>query len=199
MCVSTEDRDYIHETDEALVRLAQAAGQTEKGRAVATRLFARYYQRVYQWCYRYVHDHESALDLSQDVFLKAYRGLWSFGGRSKFSSWLFAIARNHALNQMRGVGLFQEEDADEANLVSSLPRADQALEAREGQERIYRLIRDVLDPVERKAIWLRCFERMPVDEITPLLEIDSASGARAVLQRARRKLRAALEEDSEPT
>jgi DNA-directed RNA polymerase specialized sigma24 family protein len=54
------------------------------------------------------------------------------------------------------------------------------------------LVRRHLDPLEREAIWLRCYEGMPVEEITGLLGIDTASGARGILQRARRKLRAAL-------
>ena len=46
---------------------------------------------------------------------------------------------------------------------------------------------------EQKAIWLRCFERVPIDEITRLLGIEASTGARGVLQRARRKLRTALD------
>jgi DNA-directed RNA polymerase specialized sigma24 family protein len=45
------------------------------------------------------------------------------------------------------------------------------------------------------VLWLRCFEKVPVDEITRMLGITEASGARGVLQRARRRLRAALAED----
>ena len=48
------------------------------------------------------------------------------------------------------------------------------------------------DAREQEAIYLRCFERLPVDEITSLLSITGASGARGLLQSARRKLRAAL-------
>jgi DNA-directed RNA polymerase specialized sigma24 family protein len=50
-----------------------------------------------------------------------------------------------------------------------------------------------LEPQEQQAIWLRCVERMPVDDVTRILGVDGSSGARAVLQRARRKLRAAIE------
>jgi DNA-directed RNA polymerase specialized sigma24 family protein len=67
------------------------------------------------------------------------------------------------------------------------------LEAREGEEAVLRLLRDHLDPTEQEAIWLRCFERMPVEDITRVLAVSERSGARAVLQRARRKLRQALE------
>ena len=54
------------------------------------------------------------------------------------------------------------------------------------------LVADCLDGVERQALRLRCFERMPVDAITTALDLKESTGARAVLQRARRKLRAAL-------
>jgi DNA-directed RNA polymerase specialized sigma24 family protein len=54
------------------------------------------------------------------------------------------------------------------------------------------LLRESLSPVEQQAIWLRCFERLPVDEVTRLLGLTTASGARSVLQSAREKLRRAL-------
>jgi len=68
------------------------------------------------------------------------------------------------------------------------------LEERESEEMFYKLMITALEPLERWTLWLRCFERMPVDEITRVLRIDRASGARGVLQKARRKLRAALGE-----
>ena len=54
------------------------------------------------------------------------------------------------------------------------------------------LIQTALSPLDQQVLWLRCVEKMPVDGITRLLDIREASGARAVLQRARRHLRAAL-------
>jgi len=53
------------------------------------------------------------------------------------------------------------------------------------------LLRDELDALEQDAVYLRYFEQRPVEDIGELLRIEGASGARAVLQRARRKLRAA--------
>ena len=54
------------------------------------------------------------------------------------------------------------------------------------------LLRDHLSPLEQEAIWLRCFEGLPVPEVTRLLGLTHASGARSVLQSAREKLRTAL-------
>jgi DNA-directed RNA polymerase specialized sigma24 family protein len=54
------------------------------------------------------------------------------------------------------------------------------------------LLRDTLSPLEQEAIWLRCFERLAVGDVTRILGLTHASGARSVLQSAREKLRAAL-------
>jgi DNA-directed RNA polymerase specialized sigma24 family protein len=64
---------------------------------------------------------------------------------------------------------------------------------REEEVAMEALLRDHLSPVEQEAIWLRCFERLPVPEVTRLLGLTHTSGARSVLQSAREKLRAALE------
>ena len=63
----------------------------------------------------------------------------------------------------------------------------------EEEANLLRLMDETLDPDERAAIWLRCFENLPVDEITEVLDLKGASGARGVLQSARIKLRAAIE------
>ena len=184
-------------SDWALVRTAQSSRESEAGRAAAARLLGRYQKAVYLWCYRYAREHERALDMSQEVLLRAWQALDSFTGRSKFSSWLFVITRNYCLNQAQRVRLLEEGETD----LDAFPGPDYSpsrqLEEREEEERIYDLIRSTLEPDEQRAIWLRYFERIPVDEITSVLGIESASGARGLLQKARRKLRAALKEQDE--
>jgi RNA polymerase sigma factor (sigma-70 family) len=61
-------------------------------------LFRRNYALVARWCLRFASDRESAADLAQEVFAKAYQNFASFQGQSEFSTWLFSIARNHCLN-----------------------------------------------------------------------------------------------------
>lgn len=186
--------EYAGSTDEDLVARA-LAGRSSGGRnPAAAELFARYERAVYLCCYRYVGEHERALDLSQEVFLRAWQGLDSFAGRSKFSSWLFAVTRNRCINEVRRIDLLGDETPDPECIPAREAWPDRELEEREGEQRVLRLVRKTLDPVEQKAIWLRCFERLPVDEVTRLLGIESKSGARGMLQTARRKLKAALEE-----
>ena len=62
-------------------------------------------------------------------------------------------------------------------------------------ERLLALIQRALPPLDQQVLWMRCVEKMPVEHITRLLNLSETSGARAVLQRARRRLRAALAAD----
>ncbi len=181
-------------TDEELVALARVGRSSGDGSPASAALFGRYRKAVYICCFRYVNDHERALDLSQDVFMRAWQGIESFEGRSKFSSWLFAITRNRCINAVKRVDLLHDEGTDPEYIPGKEPWPDRELEEREGEERILRLVRENLDSQEQKAIWLRCFERLPIDEITGMLGIEAKSGARGMLQTARRKLKAALEE-----
>src|SRR4051812_29169228 len=60
----------------------------------------RHRRSVYQLCYRFVGNHEDASDLSQDVFLRAFRGLNKFRGGSSLSTWLYRIGVNVCLNRV---------------------------------------------------------------------------------------------------
>lgn len=181
-------------TDEDLVEIAKRNPSDPEARRAAAVLFERYSGRVYIWALRYVQDHDRALDLSQDVFLNAWRQLATFKGRSRFFAWLFVITRNRCLNALRKPSLVRDEEIEVDLLATSRPMPDREYEEKLDERTIHRLARERLDPQEHDAIYLRCFERMPIDQITTLLGISGASGARTVLQRARRKLREALEE-----
>ena len=60
----------------------------------------RHRRKVYQLCYRFVGNHEDASDLSQDVFIRAFRGLRSFRGGSSLGTWLYRIGVNVCLNRV---------------------------------------------------------------------------------------------------
>jgi RNA polymerase sigma-70 factor (ECF subfamily) len=93
--MTADDSRSLTDLDErALVDacLAQRAGAFDL-------IVERHRRAVYQLCYRFVGNHEDASDLSQDVFLRAYRGLRSFRGQSALSTWLYRIGVNVCLNR----------------------------------------------------------------------------------------------------
>lgn len=63
-------------------------------------LVERHRRGVYQLCYRFMGNHEDASDLTQEVFLRAYRGLRSFKGQSSLATWLYRIGANVCLTRV---------------------------------------------------------------------------------------------------
>jgi DNA-directed RNA polymerase specialized sigma24 family protein len=107
---------------------------------------------------------------------------------------LFAITRNRCLSALRAPSPVLDDDEDALwQIADPATRVDVRLEEEEHQRLVLELIQRELEQLEQDALWLRCHERMPVEEITRVLQITQSSGARGVLQSARRKLRAALE------
>jgi RNA polymerase sigma-70 factor, ECF subfamily len=188
------DRPPGERPDEELVRVAQRDREGPLGRAAASELFERYQQRVYVWCYHYAKERERALDLAQDVLAKAWVALPTFAHRSKFSWWMFVITRNRCLNAVTAPSLLRDDDVVLDGLPTAAVGPAEVFEQRHDEEAVRRLMVDHLDEQERVALWLGCFERMPVEGITRAMGLENATGARGLLQRARRKLRAALEQ-----
>lgn len=179
--------------DDELLRIVRTDDDPARRRAAATELVRRYRNAVYLWCFRYTHDRERALDLSQDVLTTVWQKIGSFEGRSRFSSWLFSVTRNRCIDATRQVGP-AIDDIDEMDLQDPSPLPDALLEQRD-DEGLLRILRAELERDEQEAIWLHYIERVPIDEVKDIMGLENASGARGVLQRARRKLRAARDRD----
>jgi RNA polymerase sigma-70 factor (ECF subfamily) len=80
-------------------------------------LVSRWERRIYNYLLRLVKDREDALDLSQDVFLKAYQNLGKLEDASRFAPWLFRIAHNEAYSLLR-------KNRPETDLESSIEGVD---------------------------------------------------------------------------
>ena len=81
-------------------------------------IVARHRRPVYQICYRFMGNHEDASDLSQDVFLRAYRGLRNFKGNAALGTWLHRIAVNTCLNRV-ALKTPKSEPIDDAQYVDT--------------------------------------------------------------------------------
>lgn len=156
-------------------------------------MLQRYRLKVYRWCGRYVFDSERAMDLTQDVLLTAYQNLDRIPPEARFAAWLFVVTRNACLGELRKMKIRRMDNKAVENLVDRGRNPEEELLESLAETDFINLLDTVLTTQEQKAIHLRCFEKLPVDAITQILRIESASGARGVLQQARRKLKSAMD------
>ncbi len=139
------------------------------GRAGAFDLIVERHRRtVYQICYRFVGNHEDASDLSQEVFLRAYRGLKAFKGNAALGTWLHRIAVNASLNHVSARTL-STEPIDEHEHVDT--RGESASDRVLRGERAVRVRAAVarLPAKQRAALVLRTYHEMSHQEIARLL------------------------------
>jgi RNA polymerase sigma-70 factor (ECF subfamily) len=167
----------------ALVRRAR-----EGSIAAFEELAARVHHQVQRWAARLTRDHDEADDVAQLVLLRLHLRLTEFEGRSRFTTWLYRITRNIALNRRRTVlrrrRLLVSESSAGAHVESTFDREDEA-------QRLARLVSFYLDELrgrQREAFELvdlqghsiaAVAERMGVKEVT----------VRSWLVRARQRIR----------
>jgi RNA polymerase sigma-70 factor (ECF subfamily) len=128
----------------------------------------RHRRAVYQLCYRFVGNHEDASDLSQDVFLRAFRGLKSFRGQSSVGTWLYRIGVNVCLNRV-SVRKPASEPIDEGQHVDTRSESpsDRVLRG-ERAARVRAAVAE-LPPKQRAALILRVYQEMSHQEIANVL------------------------------
>ncbi len=142
-------------------------------------LVLRYQEKIYWVVRRLLPDHDEADDVVQDIFVKVYRSLNSFKGDSSFYTWLYRIAVNLSLNEIRRKknrktfaldDTIMQHESDEM-----LP-----LERMERDERT-RLIKEAiarLPEKQKKVFVLRYYEELPYEEISKILKT-SVGGLKA--------------------
>lgn len=144
-----------------------------------------------------------AEDLAQEVFLRIYRARKGYRPRAKFSTWLFTIANNMALNHLRGKGRQPAVHLESGGSDSqgARPAADR-VEAREGtasaqmrQVELSEVVREAMEDLgedQRMAVLLNKFEEMSYSEIAEVMGRSEAA-VKSLLARARMNLREQLE------
>lgn len=178
--------------DEALVRTVQSDPASREGRVAASVLLLRWRERLFTWCWRITRDRELAADLAQESLVRAHRGLASFEFRCSVSTWMFTIARNRCRSALRARRLRRDDGIEPDTLDDWAAGPEESAEARVQLARVLSAMDAALSPLERRALWLRAHEGLHVEEITRLLRLGGVSGARSLLQTARKKLNAAL-------
>lgn len=189
-------REYRARSDEELAAVL-AAGDDE---AACEELYGRYRRRVYLWCHGYTHDLDEAVDMSQEIFIKVFARIDAFAGRSRFSTWIYAIARNHCLGQLSRQGArWQQRLASLDGVDVADTRCAEELREAELQGSLERLLaraQERMGADELEAFVLHYRDGLTVNEITRTLKCTNATGARTLIQNARRKFRRLTAGDS---
>jgi RNA polymerase sigma-70 factor (ECF subfamily) len=179
-------------TDEALLAHARAAGAAA-GEALGL-LYQRHYSRVAAWCLRFCDGRLEAADLAQEVFLRVHERLDSFRGDSRFSTWLYTVARSVALNRAVSARRRQTESLDEEDApepVAKEPGIEEIIE-RSQLAAALRQAMGELEPLEAKVMGLHFVHGMTLPAITAFLALENKSGAKAYVVSGGRKLKRIL-------
>ena len=152
-------------------------------------LLKRYQRPIHVLIRQIIPNREDAEELTQDVFIKAFRKLDSFKGSSSLSTWLYRIAWNTAISETRKKKLIYPE-FDE-NQFANLPdeTVDEVLEKENDELQLQRLEQAIerLQPEEKALITLYYTESKPLAEIALILNL-SAENTKVKLHRTRKKI-----------
>ncbi len=194
---------YLALSDQDVVRHAV------QGREAAYRELIRRYQRpVFSLVYRMVRDRELAEDLAQETFIKVLNAIDSYRPEYKFSSWIFKIANNAAIDQLRRRGLntlsldgsphAESADAIEATTLQISDGAENQLDEVASRELGLQieLAINQLRPEYRSCIILRHIDGRPYEEIAEMLDLPLGT-VKTYIHRARNELRILLADSRE--
>lgn len=145
-------------------------------------------QRVYRVVRRIVQDPDDAMDITQDVFVRAYQGLDGFRGGSKIFTWLYRIAVNLSINHVKSgrVRRFFRFDREDGEYVDHAPGIHEGLEREEIRRSVERAIAAL--PAKQRAVFvLRYYEELPYEDIAGMLGT-SVGGLKANYHHAMKKI-----------
>jgi RNA polymerase sigma-70 factor (ECF subfamily) len=209
-----------HQAGELTVKRAPAIGWSECGgreaeliqRAAAgdevasSELVAEHQRMVFQLGLHLLGDHDEALDLSQEVFLRVFRTIGRFRGQSALRTWIYRIVINQARNRQRWwrrrhraeqVSLDEHlEHHGDLPATTDMGAPDREFGRKELASRIWNAL-DRLPFDQRTAIILREIDGLSYDEIAFSLGV-AIGTVKSRLTRAREALRAQLREAAEP-
>jgi len=139
-------------------------------------LFNKYRGRIYSLAYRYVQNKEDALEVTQDVFVRAYQALASFQTGSKFYTWLYRIAVNRAIDFVRArrvrpqieMSEIGDEDLARQSPGPRSPDPAKALDEKELRQKIRSAIGKLSDK-HRTVFVLHALENLSYKEIAEVV------------------------------
>ncbi len=181
-------------SDELLLVQRAAKGH----RPAFDQLVERYQSQVYRMAWRFFADPDDAMDATQEVFLKAYRSLPAFEGRSSFKTWLYRIAANTCMT------LSESRSRRQKSFIQSVvdwfttppaPDPSHLVVEQESRAELQQIVQKKiagLPEVYRVPVILRDIEGMSLEQIGQILDIPEGT-VKSRINRGRRLLQDSLE------
>ncbi len=169
-----------------------------------TELVRRYEKRLINYVYRITHRYEEAHDLVQDIFVKVYLALDRYDPKYQFSTWLFRIAQNAAIDALRKKSVpevplarpTEDEPQKERDFADTGVSPYRALKNKQLGEAIDKAVKN-LPPDYRELIQLRHFAELSYEEIASMKKLPLGT-VKNKLFRARNLLKDQLDTFVEP-
>ena len=163
-------KDDFKLSDEKLIALFQSGDIN-----AYNELVERYRERLFNFVLRYFNNKEQAEDVVQDTLIKLYTHASYYKNVAKFSTWIFTIAKNNALTELRKnkrkrTESLWTEDGNPLDINSK----EQSLDQKTHNEFVINQLNRFLDEIPenfRMAVVLRDFQELSYDEISKILEI----------------------------
>jgi RNA polymerase sigma-70 factor (ECF subfamily) len=174
--------------DTELVELARSRGRRDQRPFQI--LVERHQTTIWRVCYGFMGNQEDAEDLTQETFVKAYRNLAGFEGRSAFRTWVYRIAINTCQNELRQRSRRPQASPTTLEVAAEfLPSSEdtESMAQRHEQYAILATAYRMLRPEDRQILAMKDLEDFPYNQIAETLEI-SLSAAKMRVQRARTAL-----------
>lgn len=154
-------------SDEALAKLVQ-----EKDQELYTEIVKRYEKKLMRYALSLVRDDSKAQDIVQNAFIKAFVNLRSFNQKLKFSSWIYRITHNEAINEIKKYR--REISFDDVPEIEYIPSGDQPAEAVFDTNQMKEMLSESLAQLPalyREPLVLLFFEERSYQEISDILRL----------------------------
>ena len=168
--------------------------QIEDREALIDEIMTKYGQEILQLVYSYVKNKEIAEDLTQDIFVKCYKSLSTYKGKSKLRTWLWRIAINHCKDYLKSwynknVLITENEYVYSGKQNESV---EQTVIQQDDDQQLAAVVMSL--PINyREVIYLFYFEELPIKEIAAVLQVKENT-VKTRLRRAKELLKERLEE-----
>jgi RNA polymerase sigma-70 factor, ECF subfamily len=156
-------------------------------------LVRRHEKAIFNLVYRLLGNYDEAAEVSQEVFLSAFRSIHQFRGEANFSTWLYRIGLNHASTRRKSLQTSQQRhialDGTEVIADGAVDPA-KSVEHKEIQQRVQQALNS-LDPEDARIVLLRDLQDIPYQDVAEMLDIPVGT-VKSRLHRARQALKTSL-------